>query len=760
MKTYVILEIVVGCSGLVLLPLLLNLDRLMALSPEYGTSLTLKFAVSFVLLSIPTICMGATFPVMAAVLVRVGDTAGQTLSHLYMLNTGGAVLGALLSGFLLIPALGLDGAIYVAVALNLLAATLAVWIWRRAASPLPSTMTEVSAKEPYGEQPNGGRRILLLMFITGFTSIATEVGWTKYLAIYTGATLYGFAAILTVFLFGIAAGAWLASRLLKRGEPGLKAVLYGLLAVGTGLVLARVALTGVPETFELSRSVGDSALAQHAVKYLVVLVVLVVPTVCFGAMFPILMSRYCGAAEHIRARVGPAYAVNTVGSILGAIAAGFWLIPMVGTDSLLTTMAVIMLLSPLVFPEVVRRSAAVAAVSTVAILAAWFAPHLNFETLIASARYRFDTEAMAGKTPTFLFLEEGRSSVISLVTYDGEIARLQSNGIQESFLALNPRWDPPMIETLLGLMPYFLHDDPNNALVIGFGGGTTVNAMAATDLDAIHVVELEPAVVEAVASANRDGILVVGDPRVRLSFNDARNTLLVEDTTYDLIVSQPSHPWLAGSGNLFTRQFFEIARSRLRGPGIFAQWVNLFNMDAATLRSILQAYYGVFAHGFCIASPSTGDLLLFGSGEPIHFDFAKIEARMLAPRVAEQLYPWRIERPEALLDYFALSRSAALEAAGDAPENTDTRILTEVRLAGMVADPASDASPYELLDRHYRVDLLPFFDAEFASEYLYRSGRYFLEQGWRRQAEDVLDDLRGLDPGLAERLSNELDGRQ
>ena len=259
---------------------------------------------------------------------------------------------------------------------------------------------------------------------------------------------------------------------------------------------------------------------------------------------------------------------------------------------------------------------------------------------------------MAGKTPEFLFLKEGRTSVISMVTYDGEFARLQSNGIQESFLPLLPRWDPPMIETLLGLVPYFLHENPTNALIIGFGGGTTVNAMAAADLEAIHVVELERAVVDAVAAINDGEIEVLGDPRVTLSINDARNTLLVEDVRYDIIVSQPSHPWLAGSGNLFTQQFFEIVDSRLAEPGLYAQWVSLFNMDATTLQSILQAFYGVFPHGLCMASLGTGDMLLFGSGQPLRFDFDTMQARMDEQSVAEQLHPWRLDRPEKLLEYF------------------------------------------------------------------------------------------------------------
>jgi len=754
---YVVLEVVVGAAGLLLLPVLLNLDHVMALMPAYGTALALKFTITLLLLSIPTICMGATFPVMAAVLVGQGGELGRRISQLYTLNTAGAVAGAALCGFVLIPAWGLDGAVYCAVSLNMAAASIAWWLSRRPAmadAMQPADVGQTSPDET-GDSAGLRRRLLLVLFLTGLVAIATEVGWTKYLAIYTGATIYGFAAILTVFLVGITAGSWAIGRVQKRVALTLPMLVGGLIALGGALVLARVALTMVPSSYELTRIVTESAELQHAVKYAVVLAVLFVPTFLFGAIFPVVLTMYCNGAEHVRTRLGPGYAVNTIGSILGAIGAGFWIIPSIGTDGLLTVMAVLILMTPFLFPAVLRRRASLVGVAAGLAMAAWLAPHLSYESLIASTRYRFDADAMAGKTPEFLFLNEGRSSVISMVTYDGEFARLQSNGIQESYLPLLPRWDPPLIETLLGLVPYLLHANPNNALVIGFGGGTTVTAMAAADLESIRVVELERAVVDAVASINDGKIAVLEDPRVTLTINDARNTLLVEDVRYDIVVSQPSHPWLAGSGNLFTQQFFEIVDSRLAESGIYAQWVSLFNMDATTLQSILQAFYSVFPHGLCFASTGTGDMLLIGSGQSIRFDFDVIETGMNEPAIAAQLFPWRIDQPEKLLEYFALSRDGALAAAGDVAPNTDTKILSEVRLAGLISDPEGAASPYELLRKHYRVELIPYFDPESAPQMLYRTGRFFIDQQWGSMLSDVIDELRVLDPQLATRLEAE-----
>jgi len=757
LNLYVALEIVVGAAGLALLPLLLNLDQTLALMPAIGTVLGLKFVVTLILLCIPTICMGATFPIMATILIRKGDGLGSRISQLYTLNTAGAVLGAALSGFVLIPAWGLDGAIYAAVSLNAIAALVA-WQLSRFLGVTKLNLPKHPGPDDSTHRTNDESRpdrLILVLFLTGLVSIATEVGWTKYLAIYTGTTIYGFAAILTIFLVGITAGSWASGKVQKRIAPTLPLLLGGLLALGAALVIARVALTAIPSAYDLTAAVTESAHLRHTVKYAVVLGVLFLPTFLFGAIFPVALTLYCGGAEHIRARVGPGYAVNTFGSILGAIAAGFWLIPTIGTDGLITAMAVLILLTPLLFPEILFRRMRMTGVGVLLLLAAWLAPHLSYEALITSTPYRYDSDAMAGKTPEFLFLEEGRTSVISMITYDQEFARLQSNGIQESYIPMGPGLDPPLIETLLALLPYFLHENPENALIIGFGGGTTVSAMAATDLESIRVVELEPAVVSAVAAVSGGEIETLNDSRITLSINDARNTMLVEDVHYSIIVSQPSHPWLAGAGNLFTQEFFEIVDSRLDDPGIYTQWVNLFNMDAITLQSILQAFYGVFPHGLSFASLGTGDMILIGSRQKVIFDFDEIERRMSEQPVASKLHPWRLNQPEKLFDYFALSRDSALAAAGNAAPNTDTMILSEVRLAGLIKDPQGDANPYDLIRNYYRFKLSPHLAAESAEQDLYRTGRYLIEQQASLMLQHLLEDLRALDPQLAEQLKAE-----
>ncbi|WP_455209858.1 fused MFS/spermidine synthase [Kaarinaea lacus] len=624
---YIYLEVIIGVSGLALLPVLLNLDSVMASMPILGSAISTKFAMTMVLLCIPTICMGATFPVMASILIRRHSEVGLRMSQLYSLNTAGAVFGAALAGFVFVPNWGLDGAIYIAFLINAFIVAMGLYLNRRISLPPiegGSTAVANDAKSASIIEDAPFRvRALIVLFVTGFVAIATEVGWTKYLSIFTGTTIYGFAAILTVFLIGIAAGSWAVKSYLQNLQRPELWMAGGLVLLGISLLLARAGLSLVPPIYQAVNHLPADASIKHLVKYVVVFLLIFPPTFIFGALFPLNLKLYCGNLHGVRARIGKAYAVNTVASIFGSVAAGFWIIPQFGTDVLLMTMAFIVLVMPFMFVPAFSNTLPRVAVPLIALLAVgsgWALPNINYERLISSVQY--DDDARAGKTPTYLFLKEGKAGVISMVTYNGQHVKLQNNGLNESFIDLENDKNVLLVETLLGLVPYFLHEDPKSAFVVGFGGGITTRALTTTEnLEAIKVVELEPMVVEAGRAIVDGEIAALKDPRVTLEFNDARNTLLTENHTYDVIAAQPSHPWVARASNVFTLEFFQLVSSRLNEGGIYGQWVNLFNMDATTLRSIIKAFYEVFPYGMSFANLETGDFLLFGANHKLVFDY-------------------------------------------------------------------------------------------------------------------------------------------
>ena len=764
LRPYIYLEIVIGLSGLALLPVLLNLDAVMALMPTLGSSLPMKFTITMVLLILPTLCMGATFPVMASIMIRRQGEMGERMSQLYSLNTAGAVLGACLSGFVFIPAWGLDGSIYFAFIINLCIVIAGFYINRNLNLP-PIEMTTGAVST---EAVSVGRSAdkdqaplrwpaLIVLFFTGFVAIATEVGWTKYLVIFAGTTIYGFAAILTIFLIGIAAGSWAIKSHIEKMTSPQTAMAVGLVLLGVSLLITRAGLSFVPNVYQAVNHFPAPDFVVHSVKYGFIFLLLIVPTFIFGALFPINLKLYCGNLTGVRSRIGKAYAVNTLASIFGSILAGFWIIPELGTDWLLTAMAGIILLLPLLFVPSIQQLVPRIAVVVFAVLAfstTWALPHLDYEKLISSVGY--DDDSKAGKTPEFLFLKEGKAGVVSMITFDGVHAKLQNNGLNESFIDMEDPHNALIVESLLGLMPYFLHENPKKAFVVGFGGGITTRALTLTDLESIRVVELEPSVVEAGRAIVEGEIPALEDPRVQLNFNDARNTLLVENESYDIIVAQPSHPWRAGAANVFTREFFEIVKSRLNSGGISGQWINLFNMDVTTLRALMNSYVSVFPEVISFANLESGDLLLFGSQQKMVFDFDRVAERMARENIKKLLAKHDLYSSEQLLWYFGLSRAEMLTAIGDSPFNTDTNIMSEVRLSRLIKKPEGDEDPYEFLRTHYNFDVLSYMDKEQAPERLYKLGLYFINWDSSDIAQKLAKQLVTMDPLWGRALEYEI----
>jgi len=730
---YIVLEFIIGAAGLMLLPALLHLDAFMAAFPLLANSIPMKFALTMILLAIPTICMGATFPVMASILIRKEQSVGSSMSLLYSLNTAGAVLGAAMAGFLFIPLWGLDGAIYIAFSINMLIALSALYINRKIKlEPLNTTQSRASQSDnesgdstPH-EQPALRNRALAILFATGFVSIAAEVGWTKYLSIFTGTTIYGFAAILSIFLSGIALGSWAIKRYIGNMQRPALWMGTALVLLGCALLLARVGLTLIPSLYETINQLQASDWTKHLSKYAIVFGILFVPTFIFGAIFPINLKLYCGNLQGMRARIGKAYATNTLASIFGAVLAGFWIIPSYGTDFLLVSLAILILVLPLLFiPAIAQRSwqAGIASTAILAIVLNLKLAHIDYRDLINAVDY--DESARQGMTPRYIFLQEGKAGIISMVTYDERIMVLQNNGLKESLIDIKNENNALLIESLLGFIPYFVHEDPQSAFVVGFGGGITTRALSKTTLKSIRVVELEPAVIDAGRAIVEGEIPVLKDPRVSVEFNDARNTLLTDPRRYDIIVSQPSHPWLARASTVFTQDFFALAKTRLNPAGIYGQWVNLFHMDATTLKSLFNAFYNVFPYGVTFANLSTGDFLMFGSKQALTFDMDRIDQRMKRDGIRQIMSNHAIRNNKDLFYYFSLSRRQALQAAEGIPANTDLNILSEVRLSVLDRHPPADENPYDFIQSQYTFDLAPYFKKDTAQQ-IYDIGHYFL----------------------------------
>ena len=672
-------------------------------------------AVAFVVLALPTGFMGATLPLLTRHAVKSDRELGPRVALLYATNTAGAVAGTVTAAFVLLPALGLNATVWVGVAVNAAVFGIAVWLSRKAppiaaaaesagnASPVvrtigffesciaPAFRRGLSLKDRFAAafvaQPGW---ILALILVSGANAFFYEVLWTRMLSHIMGGSIYAFATMLAAFLTGIALGGGLAGPVARDRERAALAfavtqAAIAILSVGVYLWMGPL----IPE----SRSTLPMAGMAIAV--------MLPATIFIGATFPLAV-RILARTEHEAGEVtAKIYSWNTVGAIVGAILAGFLLIPALGFEGsikLAVTVNLGLALWAVAFVARPNRvyAGAAAAVLLLAIVA--FQPSRPQAVIRAAAFAGTTTEILDE-----LYFAVGRSSTVYLAETQGTF-ELRTNGLPEASVLV--RGAPPMLhsQSWLTAMPVAARPDAENVLVIGFGGGVAVEGVPASVAE-VDVIELESEVINANRQlSGRRAIDPLVDPRVNIVINDARNALRLTDKTWDVIVSQPSHPWTAGASHLFTREFAGLVKDHLRPGGVFLQWMNSEFLSEDLLRTLAATVRDTFENVRVYAT--TGTVLLFlASDEPI--DIERQLLRTGQPLTSNLLhYSYMgLNGADDFIAALALDERGVEEFAGDAPLSTDNRnyMATHSRVQGdglSGAQLSALLQPYDpLLDR-------------------------------------------------------------
>jgi spermidine synthase len=692
LRVYAALEAFVGAFALASLPLLRHLDQGYAWLgvPETPAGLALlRVALAALLLLPPTLAMGATLPVVARAVVARDETLGRACAGLYAANTLGAVLGAYSTGFWWIPQLGLARTVLLAGAVNLAVGALvfAVGGGLRAPEPAP-------AAAPRAATPAPTRRAFLLFFaVSGFVAIGYEIVWSKVFGIVMQGTLYGFASVLSAVLAGIALGSAAVSPRVDRlaDPPRAFALLH--LGIGAAVVAGMAAVPYLPWLYERLARAAPGGDAVHLL-FLLVLPIVLLPMALFGAAFPILIRIQAdGSADAAARGLGVAGAVNTAGSIAASFLVGFWWIPAWGTDATLYALLLadlgIALWALAGFQRAQGRARAATlagALATVGCVALAF-NGVRIEDAVAGRQLKLPAladylEALRRAADERVLTLEGRAAVVTL--YENRRGRLlRTNGLPEASLELAPP-HRTVESTLLALWPYALATEPRRALVIGLGGGNTLAALLESEIEAVEVVELEREVVQAARRMHAGFGDPLADPRVALRIDDGRDHLLRHARRgapgYDLISSQPSHPWRVGAANLFTEDFFRVAREALAEGGVFAAWLNGFRIDAGAFLAVVASFERAFPGALLVdASAGSGEsFLLLGGREPLALDAARLRARLAEPGVAAALAAHGLPGAAELLAQ--LEGPAAIFAAlAPGASNTDDNAYVETR---------------------------------------------------------------------------------
>lgn len=698
----------------------------------------LAWILPFALVGLPAVLMGGTLPVLVRSLASDPQQLGKAGGQLYAANTAGAIAGTLLAGFVLIALLGVRGSALFAAMLNLLAAAGALWFQRQ--RPLVS---EAPSKHHADKAPD--RLALWLYAIAGGVALGYEVVWSQSIVQFMSTRTYAFAVVLATYLTGLFLGsALLARRVDRLRDPW---GVFGLLIAGAGLIaLLEIALLGrwlvlaqsVVEAWVLS--FGASELLGMSARFAVAaLSIVFVPTLLLGAAFPVALRLSVGR-EHVGRNVGEVVAFNTLGGIIGVMLCGFVLIPLLG---LVRTLGLLAIIAAAIGYFAVRkghgvkkgRRQAVVAIGLVAVAVAVFTPVGKLASLLPGVR-----------NGSITFYEEGRGGTVAVVSQgkgQKTFQRLYIQGVSNTGDAM-PSLRYMRIQALL---PLLIHNgEPRSALVIGFGTGITAGALTRyPGLEHRVVAELLPSVVKA-APLFKGNFNAGADPGVDVRLRDGRQELLRNPQRYDLITLEPPPPSAAGVVNLYSRDFYQLAASRLQKQGLVAQWLPLPTQNIDDSRSLVRSFLDVFPYANVWTS-EFHEMLLVGSLEPIELDAAKISARFQQDSVRGTLQDVGIGSAAALLATWVTDREGLERFAADAPAVTDdqprieyapwvrakeiTRVLPA--LLDLHTAPAllnADAAFTERMDIH-RQRLMQFYRA---SLHAYDGDR----DAWARDIREVM----------------------
>lgn len=663
------------------------------LQPGFFVFSLWRFVLSGLVLLVPTTLMGATLPVLAAALVRSSVKDSNAVTRLYACNLAGAILGTVAAGFVLLPALGVRTTVAVAAAINVAVGLVALTLQRRTTEKLVSEQPGVAVADSTPAVERAGFW-LFAAFMSGFVTISTQVSWTRVLTMIIGSSTYAFSIVVALFLIGLAGGAWLVARK-SRAQALRDFVLKVEWCTAVAVLLSLFALNRIPAmliTLGLHFQTA-SWLGLLALQILSATLLILVPALFMGMVMPLVLSWAGSEPTKAVARVGRSYAINTIGAIAGAFLTGFILIPHTSTRfALLLSAACCLLVAAVAYQPketgrdpALKRSLALGSVPVLTILLFLLAPPMNLADLsigaydslvrvLAQSREGVKDEKQKEEVHQLLMYQEGPTATVS-VRLDQTTVSLAINGRTN---ASDSNFDMPT-QVMLGQLPVLLAPRIDNALVIGYATGITVGSMLQSPIKSVTCVELEPGTVAASRFFEHINNKPLDDPRTNLIIDDARTFLRVTPNRYDMIVSEPSHPWVPGVANLFTEEFFELGRSRLNDDGIFVQWVQIYQLSTESLRSVLATYQKVFPHVlvFRVGGLSKGkDLLLIGSNRPLNLDH--LPERLADPRMAAELARVDLKNENDVRGWFVCDENRLGPAVAGAKINTDDNMHIEM----------------------------------------------------------------------------------
>lgn len=601
---YAIIEAIIGLFGLVFHSVFVGATDVAydSLIPALGSPaaiIAFKWSLATILILPQSVLLGATFPLMsAAVIRRYPQNPGANLAMLYFTNSIGAAIGVLVSGFILIETIGLPGTVLTAALINIAVAAAAWWFARNAKE---AVVVPNAVKSTRDGQAASWRLLIAASFITGAASFIYEIGWIRMLSLVLGSSTHAFELMLSAFITGLAfGGLWMRNRIDQFKNPihvlGWIQVVMGLLALAT--------LVAYNSSFEVMRTLIHSLtptdsgyflfnLASHGIA----LVIMVPVTFCAGMTLPlithILLRNRCGEKS-----IGAVYAANTLGAIVGVFFAVHIGMPMLGLKGLITSGAALdMALGVVLLAMLTKRSGRNPAtvIASLIVLAALVFTLVGVRLdsyKMASGVYRFG-QLYSANTAEIQYHQDGKTATVDLLKTGNGTVLISTNGKPDASINMVPGGassDDEATMSLAAAIPLLMRPQTRTVANIGMGSGLTTHVLLSNRaLERVDTIEIEPAMIEAARGFRPRVEAAYSDPRSRFYIDDAKTFFSAHQQRYDLIISEPSNPWVSGVSGLFSNEFYARVRTHLNPNGLFLQWMQLYEIDINLVASVLKA---------------------------------------------------------------------------------------------------------------------------------------------------------------------------
>jgi spermidine synthase len=694
LRLYAFLELCIGLFGLIF-PFLYSALKVLCIhlpgdvQSSFLKMTAVRFALSLLVLTVPTVLMGGTLPVLSRIFVRDLRTIGRRIGHLYAVNNAGAVAGCLAAGFIVILLAGVRGTVYVAAGMNIGIAFLA-WRMRRtstAQTPSAETVLHVAVPAPpdsvFFSTPLAGL-VLLLIFIEGFVSLAYELVWTRILsASVLGNSVYSFCIVAAVFILGLSLGSYITAAIIDKRKDALG--FFATIEIGIGLtaIVFLLLFSRFPamDHFLLPNAAFGVWGGTIARDLLLSVVIMLVPATLMGMAFPTAVKIFTRTVNGAAARVGIVGGVNIAGSILGSFSGGFILISALGMYRSVIVLAFVNILAgvaAILADPLLRWRYRAAFAAVVCAASAGMPALLPHHTLF----WRSTTATHLNEWLQY-YVEDYAATVavVKTQTADGMVKCLEVDGIPVAGTDFMLR----TTQKVQAHIPLLLYESQNagrakKVLTVGLGSGGTSWSATRHDGCRVTCVELVPGVAKAAACEfTEENFGVFGNARYRLIIGDGRNHVLATRERYDAILTESVHPVYAGNASLYTQDYFAACRLRLTDNGIFSVWLPIYRISLTDFKTVMATFLTVFPHASVWFTPNSlsRQVLLIGTMKELRIDVARWNAMVRAPGVASDLAEVRLDDPVKLLDCMIMSEEDMKVFSAGAALHTDDRPVLE-----------------------------------------------------------------------------------